>query len=206
MRCASGDDVVALDVTKHLQGASGIGSIDFGSVVGSRECYSGFFGADHLERHERPFGIGTDLYMLGMLADEEDIGVNLPRARFGNLSVFANDKVHSEQGNGARRPCHLCDMRSRTGFSGSPVIGYVETTGLDGHVNVRNRLFGIHSAQHRERIDILGSSVVQKAVIASSMTRVVPAWIILDLIENNEGFRASRRGTSGKDDGRPTDA
>ncbi|MEA2829636.1 MAG: hypothetical protein QOF22_384 [Bradyrhizobium sp.] len=88
--------------------------------------------------------MGTDLYMPGLLANEDEIGTNVPQARFGNLSAFAKDGILSKQGNGVRRPCHLGDMRSRTDFSGLPVIVYIETTALDGKVDVKNRLLRIH--------------------------------------------------------------
>jgi len=168
----TGDDVVVLDITELVAGwEEPIGHIDAGEILG---------------RNKEPFfGIGADLYMLGLLADEKDVGRNIPRARFGNLSALADDEVPARQGNDAERPCHLADMRSRTGFSGSPVIGYLEIPATSGHVNYKERLLGIHSAQHMERIELVGMSNYQKAVIASSMTRIVPAWIIVEVIESD---------------------
>lgn len=166
----TGDDVVALDITDIVLEAHGdIGNIDIGDAVRRREPY---------------FGIGSDLYMLGLSVDEKEIGVNVPRARFGNLSGFADDDISMTQGNNAERPCHLGDMRSRTGFSGSPVIGYLELPALDGHVNYRNCLFGIHSAQHKERIEIFGADDCKAVEIPSSMTRIVPAWIVEELLQH----------------------
>ena len=180
------DDVVAFEVTDLVAPARGaIGSINTGSIVKPGEPH---------------FGIGTELYMLGLLVDEQDIGQNIPRARFGNLSAFADDRVPMEQGNGAKRPCHLGDMRSRTGFSGSPVIGYLEIPALDGHVGYRNRLFGVHSGQHAERIRVPSESGYTPLDIPSSMTRIVPAWEILSLIEKDEVFadNQARRKKEGK--------
>jgi hypothetical protein len=130
--------------------------------------------------------------MLGRLVDEQDIGQNLPRARFGNLSAFADDRVPMEQGNGVKRPCHLGDMHSRTGFSGSPVIGYLEIPGLDGHIGYKNRLFGVHSGQHSERIRVVSEGGNKALDIPSSMTRIVPAWEILNLIETDQIFADNR--------------
>jgi hypothetical protein len=48
--------------------------------------------------------MGTDLYMPGLLANEDEIGTNVPQARFGNLSAFAKDRMLSKQGNGVRLP------------------------------------------------------------------------------------------------------
>lgn len=170
----SGDDVVANDVTSLVDRAQGpIGCINTGLTVGRGEPF---------------FGIGTELYMLGLLVDEVEgkVSTNAPRARFGNLSAFADDQFRVRQGNNAERPCHLGDMRSRTGFSGSPVIGYLEIPVLDGGFAYKNLLFGVHSAQHQERIKIYTESSCKVAEIPSSMTRIVPAWIILELIEKDE--------------------
>jgi hypothetical protein len=166
----TGDDVVAFDITDMVLRAQGdIGYIDIGNAVG---------------RMDSNFGIGSDLYMLGLSLDERDIGENVPRARFGNLSAFANDRVLIRQGNNAERPCHLGDMRSRTGFSGSPVIGYMEMPALDARENYKYGLFGIHSAQHGERISLFTESDAKAVEIPSSMTRIVPAWKIEELLEH----------------------
>lgn len=176
-RSLTGDDVVGFDITDMVLADSDIGNIDIDDAV---------------KRVEPHFGIGSDLYMLGLSVDEEDKGVNVPRARFGNLSGFADDNSPMRQGNDAERPCHLGDMRSRTGFSGSPVIGYLELSALDSHVNYRNRLFGIHSAQHRERITLFNANDYTIAEMPSSMTRIVPAWIILELLNNHPLLTAER--------------
>ena len=174
----SHDDVVALDITKIINGPHpDIGSVSVKSLVDRQGSY---------------FNIGADLFMLGLLVDEQDIGVNLPRARFGNLSAFADDRVTLEQGNGVMRPCHLGDMRSRTGFSGSPVICYQETHNLDSVVRLHEKFLGVHSAQHRERIRVFSTSSTLDAEINSSMTRIVPAWIIKELIEADSKLVALR--------------
>lgn len=167
---STSDDVVAVDITDFLAGGPEVGCINIGLSV---------------EREDRYFGVGTDLYMLGLLLDEEDIGENIPKARFGNLSAFATARAPCEQGNGALRPSHLADMRSRTGFSGSPVIGYIEVPGLSGHVGYQNRLFGVHSAQHKEQIRLASHDRFLSVDIPSSMTRIVPASVLKSLIETD---------------------
>ena len=185
---SSNDDVVAMDITDFFGRVPDLGCINIGLAV---------------EREDRYFGVGTDLYMLGLLLDEDDIGENIPRARFGNLSAFANVRAPCEQGNGAVRPSHLGDMRSRTGFSGSPVIGYVEVPGLSGHMGYQNRLFGVHSAQHREQIGLASHDRYVSVDIPSSMTRIVPASVLKSLIENDAVLveqRSERRLSGGSDD------
>ena len=62
--------------------------------------------------------------MLGLFAEQPGEKRNLIAARFGNVSLLAHDDLPLEQPNGFRRPSHIFDMRSRPGFSGSPVFVY----------------------------------------------------------------------------------
>ena len=68
------------------------------------------------------FGIGEDGFMLGLFANHPGKERNLIAARFGNVSLLASDDDPIRQGNKDLTPSHLFDMRSRTGFSGSPVF------------------------------------------------------------------------------------
>jgi hypothetical protein len=65
---------------------------------------------------------GDDVLMVGMFADHYGRKRNIPAVRFGNISVVADDESKIEQENNTEQPSHLADMRSRTGFSGSPVF------------------------------------------------------------------------------------
>lgn len=177
-RSVDEDDVVALDITDFVTGAGkGVGSINIGRTV---------------RRDEAFFGVGCDLYMLGLLVDDEDVGANLPIARFGNLSAVATPRLPREMGNGKKRPCHLADMRSRSGFSGSPVIAYTESAALSGGFVYNTRLLGIHSAQHQETVKAVSHSQETLMRIPSSMTRIVPAWAIASLIEDSPALIAQR--------------
>lgn len=173
-RSPDGDDVVALDITGFV---TGVGSINIGSIVGRDQAF---------------FGVGCDLYMLGLLVDDDDVGANLPIARFGNLSAVATALLPRVMGNGKKRPCHLADMRSRSGFSGSPVIAYNESAALGGGFVYHTRLLGIHSAQHQEDVKVVSHSEEKRLRIPSSMTRIVPAWTLASLIENAPVFIAQR--------------
>ena len=62
--------------------------------------------------------------MLGLLANQPGKQRNLVAARFGNISLMADEDEPIKQGNGNLRPSHLFDVKSRTGFSGSPVFVY----------------------------------------------------------------------------------
>jgi hypothetical protein len=78
---------------------------------------------------ERMIGVGDDVFMLGLFADHEGITRNNPVARFGNISMLASEDAPVKV-KGRDRICHIVDMHSRSGFSGSPVFVY-RTFGQD---------------------------------------------------------------------------
>ena len=126
----------------------------------------------------RWYGLGDEIFMLGLHVNEADTGTNAPRARFGNISAWATETL---QGNGNIKRSHLGDMRSRTGFSGSPVFAYRETAGLSGYNNLEYRLLGIHSHQFEDRVQLLNDQQTY-IQIPSSMTVIVPAWSLRFLV------------------------
>jgi hypothetical protein len=67
--------------------------------------------------------------MIGLFVDHEGHETNNPMARFGNISMMASDQAPVRFG-AAARVCHIVDLHSRTGFSGSPVFVY-RTFGAD---------------------------------------------------------------------------
>jgi hypothetical protein len=136
--------------------------------------------------------------MLGLLADDRDLGHHAIIARFGNISAFAHDQRPMEQGNGRLRPCHLGDMRSRSGFSGSPVIGYRQVKDMAGNPHEEMYLLGIHSAQHPERIRSSTPDQERSFDVPSSLTRIVPGWILVDLIKEHDVFSARRSALMGE--------
>jgi hypothetical protein len=69
-------------------------------------------------------GAGEDGFMLGLFKDHPGKDRNIVAARFGNLSMVASEEAPIKQPNGSVRPSHIFDMRSRGGFSGSPVFVY----------------------------------------------------------------------------------
>ncbi len=174
---ASGDDVVAFDITNLRQAnPESFSAINAGEIVNP--------GQPH-------YGLGVDIYMLGLLTEQRDTGRNLIRARFGNLSANSDPAVLIEQGNGANRPCHLGDMRSRPGFSGSPVMAWVDIP-VFGGVRAQVKFLGIHSGQGRDRITVFGAGDYREAEIASSITRIVPAWEIINHLANDADLQRIR--------------
>lgn len=107
------DDLAALDVTERLNAEQD----DYSVIPSSLLVTKQFIAQDALE-------IGEDGFMLGLFADLPGNSRNLVAARFGNISLLADDETPILQPNKSRRPSHIFDMRSRPGFSGSPVFVY----------------------------------------------------------------------------------
>jgi hypothetical protein len=81
--------------------------------------------------HDNGIGVGDDTFMVGLFLDQFGGGDGVPLARFGNLSMIADEKRPVPTNNPARTSVsHVVDMHSRTGFSGSPVFVY-RTFGQD---------------------------------------------------------------------------
>jgi hypothetical protein len=107
------DDLAALDVTERLDTSRDEYSVIPSNLLVTKE----FVAREGLE-------IGEDGFMLGLFADLAGEARNLVAARFGNVSLLADDKTPVVQPNKSKRPSHIFDMRSRPGFSGSPVFIY----------------------------------------------------------------------------------
>ena len=160
--------------------------------------------------------------MTGLFADQHGGERNTPAARFGNVALLADENAPIEQPNGIVRPSHLVDMRSRTGFSGSPLCLY-RIPGVDlsdipkpgqplplpGQYRMLPKfilLFGVHCGQFYDQIEAfktkpkprkqeqVGDPIHEgdKLYIQSGMTIVVPAWRITELI-NLEVFEMARK-------------
>lgn len=194
---ANGDDLAAVDVTDKLHSTC---ETDFVSCVGEDEFATEEF-IEKLELTE-----GEDGFMLGLFTPNSGGEVNVPAIRFGNIAQMAHDALLIEQGNHVKRPSHVFDMRSRPGFSGSPVFvyrtpdhdlrGVPELGSGDPLVrlvhpeNLFICLLGVHSGQFQEEITVekaeaygkLAIHEGDKLIVPSSMTIVVPAWRISDLL------------------------
>ena len=114
-----------------------------------------FLSADDIKKLQ--IDAAEDVFMLGRFIDYDGIEVNEPSVRFGNISIM---QAPIEQPNGCRRPSHVIDMHSRTGYSGSPVFVYrtpgaifakANTIMGGGHIL---KLLGVHWGQFPERWEV----------------------------------------------------
>jgi hypothetical protein len=150
---------------------------------------------------ELKIGPGDDVFMLGRFIDHDGGETNAPAVRFGNISMMPDGKIR--QPNNVDKDMYCVDVRSRSGFSGSPVFVYrTAVSNLEnlssislGGSNQFLVLLGVHWGQFPERWEVsaledgaetqeswqTGDRAYVKGL--SGMTCVAPAWAILELLD-----------------------
>jgi hypothetical protein len=107
---------------------------------------------DYLDQRE--LAIGEDGFMLGLFGQHSRSERNIVAARFGNVSILAQDTAPVKL---TGRPAHVFDMKSRPGFSGSPVFIYrTPDTDLSDLLTPPTRFglgpFGVRTLQDAEKL------------------------------------------------------
>jgi hypothetical protein len=90
--------------------------------------------------------VGEDVFMLGLFIDQSGHEHHAPLARFGNISMLASKSSRVAMGSRSYES-YIVDMRSRSGFSGSPVFAYrTFGTNLQSHTYeaIELDLSGLH--------------------------------------------------------------
>jgi hypothetical protein len=119
------EDIAIADITEHLNLVQDTGdAISFVPI-------EAFLTEDIISAAE--IGIGEEGFMLGLFGEHSGTASNLIAARFGNISLLSDfDAPISRYDPGLKvtfkSPCHVFDMHSRAGFSGSPVFVYRTVT------------------------------------------------------------------------------
>lgn len=72
---------------------------------------------------ELNIGVGDEIFMIGRFAMNNKIVYNQPLARFGNISMMPGEPIRDKRG--LLVEAYLGEMRSLSGFSGSPVFVYL---------------------------------------------------------------------------------
>lgn len=106
-------DLAVLDITAHLM---------TGKYLVSSIPIDQFVSQFAVERGE--LAMGDDVFMVGLFGQHLHDDRNTPIARFGNLSRPMDNDFPIQLEGAGKIPAHLIDMRSRAGFSGSPVWVY----------------------------------------------------------------------------------
>jgi hypothetical protein len=187
------DDISIVDLTDDLR--------ETDQIAFCREYE--FLSKDLIKRLE--IGPGDDVFMVGLFADAHGGDRNIPCVRFGNLSMMASDHALIEQPNYQKRPSYLTDMRSRSGFSGSPVFAYrIPGSNLDRAPGEPlpmkpsfkfMGLLGIHCGQFLEEFEVrkkpakneerLGDPIHEgdKLYAPGAMNIVVPSWRVSEILD-----------------------
>ena len=131
---------------------------------------------------DNQIGFGDDVFMLGLFLDETGTAIELPKARFGNISAMPSRHTQIEQENGRKHPSIIIDMHSRGGHSGSPVFVYrtlganldmANTTNIGLKEGTLFKFFGVHWGQFTETLELKSGEEVAGW---SGMTCAIPAW------------------------------
>lgn len=148
-----------------------------------------FVTEDHLRMHER-YGPGDDVFILGRFVTHEGKQRNLPTARFGNLAMLPWEPIY-HRSRGINQESFLVEVRSLSGFSGSPVFIYrMAYGGVRAPSGVwKPRLLGIdwcHIADYKPVLDSTTKEPIpNKRCVEqnSGFMGVVPAWKLAELLD-----------------------
>lgn len=150
------------------------------------------FGSDIIHTHLHEFGynpfekilskegvqefdidVGDDVFMVGRFVNLQGHGRNEPAVRFGNISVGATPVHHPLY----ERPqeSFAVEMRSRSGFSGSPVFVYWSS----------DRVLIPKKSKHQAYVGLLGINwgYILDEGENTWLNGVIPGWKVLDLFD-----------------------
>ena len=136
---------------------------------------------------------GTDAFFVGRYVTHSGVQRNLPVVRFGSVAMTPTEPI--EQGDGFKQDSFLVEARSQSGFSGSPVFVYNTMAGGLGAIRAAMgelSLVGIvcsHLPIQRPALDPTTRKPITQGFYVqenSNMACVVPAWKIVELIEQKK--------------------
>ncbi len=179
-----GDDVAALDIFR--------GPPEMPKLVGFTTGI--FLTREDVERVD--LGPGDDVYMIGRFVSYDGREYNQPTARFGNIAMSPVPVTHPRYG--IAQESFLVDMRSLSGYSGSPVFTYIAPRWNRPHMKLspgettRSVWFmGIDWGMFRVKGRVLDKDENPLAQgwfvkLNSGISPVIPAWRVLDLLNAEE--------------------
>src|SRR5215469_951530 len=151
---------------------------------------------------EHAIGIGDDVFTVGRFTNHDGKLRNNPSVRFGNIAQMPIEPIL--QRNGHLQESFLCECRSVSGYSGSPV--YVDLPSWSARPNkegIQSRpigrwLLGVnwgHLNDWKPVCDALGNAVATGYQVGmnSGMMGVVPAWKLREMLEHPEMVERRRK-------------
>jgi hypothetical protein len=148
---------------------------------------------------ELNMGVGDEVFMLGRFVSHEGVQLNQPLARFGNIAMMPGQPV--KDGRELLVEAFLVEMRSLSGFSGSPVFVYMGPGTYRGNgtmmpiYSATIGLMGIDTGHKitterpRNRGD--GSLTDLEVPMSTGISIVSPVWKIRNVLD--EEILASER-------------
>jgi hypothetical protein len=145
-------------------------------------------------------GPGDEVFMVGRFIGHQGTSRNAPALRFGNVSMIAVEPVWQGEFRPRYQDSFLVEMRSISGYSGSPVIVFFGTMGTRPHKPVGNMtlasgvinrswLLGVnwgHLPRKSRVLDPADRDTGMKVVENTAMATVVPAWTLRELLDQDE--------------------
>lgn len=152
---------------------------------------------------EYGIGPGDDVFLVGRLITSGGRQRNTPSARFGNISLMPIEPVNHETLGEVE--AFQCELKSISGFSGSPVFVRPSDQRADGSIHIGAGigpwLLGVdwgHSFD-REYLNKDGKTSKTEFVRRNTgITSVAPAWAIRDLLDYPE-LKAQRKEDEAKE-------
>jgi len=173
----NGDDIAAVSLPSKPHWA--ISALDWASLAVMRP-----------RMVELNMGVGDEVFMLGRFIAHGALQLYRPLARFGNVAMMPGPLV--KDGRGLEVEAFLVEMRSLSGFSGSPVFAYIgpgtyrgngtmmpffsETIGLMGIDTGHKATLG--NVCHKED----GKETDLVVSLNTGVSVVAPAWRIEELL------------------------
>lgn len=145
-------------------------------------------------------GPGDEVFVVGRFIDHQGLQCNTPSVRFGNISMMPGEPVIRSD-DGSKQDSFLVDLRSMSGYSGSPAFAYIFPSdlpyrtggrgfddvygcgpwllGVDwGHID--NWLDLVHRSDRRGKL--LGDLKELGVSSNAGMAGIVPAWKLAELL------------------------
>jgi len=125
-------------------------------------------------------GPGNDVFLVGRFVNHEGRQGNTPSVRFGNLAMMPDEPVYHKNSESQGELSFLADIRTVSGYSGSPVFVLarnVDTFGVGGMaIRAGGRDAWLLGVEWGHLLDHKG--------INTGMSGVVPAWFLNELLND----------------------
>ena len=174
-RHPDGDDVSIYQFTPKADWS--VSSIILADVLATRERMA-----------ELNVGVGDEIFMLGRFISHEDLVTVHPMARFGNIAMMPGQLV--KDGRNLKVEAFLVEMRSLSGFSGSPVFVHIASGADRGNGTIMPfysqtiGLIGIDAGHKRHRASVEGIGATDAFVQQNTgVAIVVPYYKIRELVD-----------------------